>query len=96
MSVPCFFYGAHYKIKQLLLRTRAQLRAALCGIFMLLLGASQEVTKKDAKTFPLGSPLSVPLFKNKDEKNIYIFLLLSPLCHHERQAEKAKSFLLGD
>jgi hypothetical protein len=37
---------------------------------MPLLGASQEVAKKDAKTFPLGSPLSVPLFKgNSGERH---------------------------
>jgi hypothetical protein len=30
---------------------------------MPLLGASQEVAKKDAKAFPLGSPLALPLFK---------------------------------
>ena len=65
--------GYNDTIKQLRLRTRVQLRAALCGVFMLLLGTSQEVTKKDAKTFPLGSPLSVPLYKDKDEKNRYSY-----------------------
>jgi hypothetical protein len=37
---------------------------------MLLLGAHQEVTKKCAKTFPLGSPLALPLYKEKKEKDI--------------------------
>ena len=39
-------------------------RALICaGFWMLLLGARQEVTKKRAKTFPLGTPLALPLFK---------------------------------
>ena len=39
---------------------------------MPLLGASQEVAKKDAKTFPLGSPLSVPLCNaNRGEKYVF-------------------------
>jgi len=37
---------------------------------MLLLGAPQEVAKKGAKAFPLGSPLALPLYKEKDEINI--------------------------
>ena len=40
-----------------LLRTRVQLRAALYRLFMSLLATRQEVAKKRAKTFPLGSPL---------------------------------------
>ena len=48
----------------------AQLRALGVPFLMLLLGASQEVTKKDAKTFPLGTPLALPRYKEKQEKDI--------------------------
>ena len=40
------------------------------GFFVLLLGASQEVTKKDARTFPPGPPFALPLYKeNRGEKH---------------------------
>jgi hypothetical protein len=56
---------------QLLLLTRVQLRAALCGLLMLLLVARQEVAKKRAQAFPLGTPLALPLYKeNRGEKHI--------------------------
>ena len=42
--------------KQLFLQTRILLRAALYRLFMPLLATRQEVAKKRAKTFPLGSP----------------------------------------
>ena len=35
-------------------------------------------------------PLALPLFKEKDEKDIFALMHRSPLCHHERQAGKAK------
>jgi hypothetical protein len=56
---------------------------------MPLLGASQEVAKKDAKTFPLGSPLALPLYKAEQEKNIKVFYALLAGRHHERQIWKA-------
>jgi hypothetical protein len=40
---------------------------------MLLLGTRQEVTKKRAKAFPLGSPMFVPRFKREDEKDIRVY-----------------------
>ena len=88
-----FFMGYNDTIKQLRLRTRVQLRAALCGVFMLLLGASQEVTKKDAKTFPLGSPLSVPLYKDKDEKNRYSYPVSLATEPTRAAGEESKSVL---
>jgi hypothetical protein len=46
--------------------------------------------KLRAKAFPL----DVPRYKEELGKDIFDPMLLSPLCHHARQAGKAKSFLL--
>ena len=66
---------------------------------MLLLGVPQEVAKKGTRTFPPGPPLALPLCNlthrfavpppqrgglGKD--------FLFSICHHERQAQTAKSF----
>jgi hypothetical protein len=49
--------------------------------------------KKGNQDVPSWISLSVPLFKEKQEKKYKLLLHHSPPCHHERQAEKAKSFL---
>jgi len=43
---------------------------------------------------PPGNPLSVPRYKEKSEKDIFVLMHLSPLCHHVRQAKGEKTFCL--
>ena len=49
--------GAVLNFKQLLLQTRILLRAALCGIWMPLLGAPQEVAEEGRPDVPSGTSL---------------------------------------
>jgi hypothetical protein len=57
---------------------------------MPLLGAPQEVAKKRAKTFPLGSPCDCRSSKMAGEKDIKFFGVSLAGRHHERQAEKVR------
>ena len=68
------------------------------GFLMLLLAARQEVAKKRAKTFPLGTPLALPLFKDKKEKDIkYLCASLAMLPPRAADADSKKfcGFLKG-
>jgi hypothetical protein len=60
---------------------------------MLLLAARQEVTKKRAKTFPLGTPLAMPLFKAcLGEKHRSFFCIARHAATTSGRYAKAKSF----
>ena len=76
MSVPCFFYGAHYKIKQLLLRTRVQLRAALCGFGCSFFAARQRTNQESApKAAAFGNCFRAALHRGKGERYRSFFFI---------------------
>ena len=70
------------------------LRGSLC---MSLLGSPQEVTKKRAKVFPLGSPLALPRYKaSLGEKHIFYFYFARHIANtrgRRKQHKFAKAIL---
>ena len=65
IGAPFFFIlvGVYLNFIKLFLLTRVQLTRRAVLFFMLLLGASQEEAKKDARTFPPGPLSALPLYK---------------------------------
>ena len=68
---------------------------ARCAALVLLLVSWQEVTKKHAKTFPLGSPFLCRSTKGVGEKNIKA-LSASPAAKPPRAADMPKQKVLRD
>ena len=59
---------------------------------MLLLAARQEVAKKRAQAFPLGTPSRAALQEETREITYALLALCLNFSHHERQAEIARAF----
>ncbi len=73
----------------------ALLRALGVPVLMFILcHAAKNEPRKRARTFPPGPPFDCRSSNLTEEKDMFDPMHLSPHSYHERQAEKARSFLL--